>query len=134
MRARRAAILLGAAAAGCGLNVQAPDLFVLTRTGQGHTLTELFNYAGTVACNGGPAKELSDPLLLQARDLTTTLDADAKAKLRIAPAPDSVYLYTIKLEHGTISFPDTAGLKRPELAQVQQLALQAAQQACGLSA
>ena len=26
---------------GCGLNIQAADLFLLTRTGQGHTLTLL---------------------------------------------------------------------------------------------
>ncbi len=125
-------ILLCAELAGCGLNVQAPDLFVLTRTGQGTTLTELFNYAGTIRCNGGPAKQLPDPLLLQARDLTTTLDNDAKAKLRIAPTPDSVYLYTVRLQNGTISFPDTAGINHPELAQAEQLAIQAAQQGCGL--
>ena len=124
--------MLCAGLAGCGLNVQAPDLFVLMRTGQGSTLTELFNYAGTVRCNGGPPKLLPDPLLLQARDLATSLDTDAKARLRIAPAANSVFLYTVKLPDGTISFPDTAGLRRSELAQAQQLALQAAQQGCGL--
>jgi len=128
-----AAILLGAALAGCGLNVQAPDLFVLTRTGQGATLTELFNDAGTVRCNGGPVEQLPDALLLLARDLAATLDNDAKAKLRIAPTPNSVFFYTVKLQNGTISFPDTAGLEHPELAQTEQLALQAAQQACGRS-
>lgn len=127
-----ATISLGAGLAGCGLNVQAPDLFVITRTGQGSTLTELFNYAGTIACNAGPAKQLPDSLLLQARDLATTLDDDAKARLRIAPAPDSVYLYTVRLQDGTISFPDTAGLEHSELAQTEQLALQAAAQGCGL--
>ncbi len=133
MKAAGVVILLGVALAGCGLNVQAPDLFVVTRTGQGSTLTELFNYAGTVRCNGGPTKLLPDPLLLQARDLATTLDNDAKAKLRIAPKPNSVFFYTVRLADGTISFPDTAGGQHSELAQAEQLALQSAQQACGLS-
>ena len=131
-RARIAAVLGGAALAGCGLNVQAPDLFVLTRTGRGTTLTELFNYAGTVRCNGGPSRQLSDALLLQARDLASTLDGDAKTKLRIAPTPGSVFAYTVKLQDGTISFPDTAGLEHSELAETEQLALQAARQACRL--
>ena len=105
---------------------------MLKRTGQGSTLTELFNYAGTVRCNGGPARQLPDPLLLRARDLASSLDTDAKAKLRIAPAAGSVFLYTVKLPDGTISFPDTAGSRRSELAEAEQLALQAAQQGCGL--
>src|SRR5579875_3410657 len=39
--------------AGCGLNVQSPDLFLLTRRGQGQTLTLLVNDDGTVRCDGG---------------------------------------------------------------------------------
>ena len=45
--------LLAGALAGCGLNVASPDLFVLTRTGQGGKLTLLVNDGGTVRCNGG---------------------------------------------------------------------------------
>lgn len=126
-------VLALAALAGCGLNVQAPDLFLLTRTGPGGKLTELVNYAGTVSCNGGPAKPVPDPLLIQARDLADTLDADAQAKLRIPAGPNSIYRYTVKLPDGTISFPDTAGARHSELAQIQLWALQAAQGPCGLS-
>ena len=127
-----AAVLLCAGLAGC-FNVQSGDLFQLTRAGQGQRLTLLFNDSGTVACNGGAAKTLPDPLLLQARDLATTLDNDAKAGLHIAPAANSVYFYTIKLQNGTITFPDTAAAEHPELAQAEQLALNAAQQGCGMS-
>jgi len=118
--------------AACGLSVQAPDLFLLTRTGAGRTLTLLVNDSGTVACNGGSVQTLPDPLLLQARDLATSLDADAKARLRIPQAPGSVYRYTIKLQNGTIAFPDTAAGRHKELAQAELLALQIAQNPCKL--
>ena len=126
-----AAVLLCAGLAGC-FNVQSGDLFQLTRTGQGKQLTLLFNDSGTVACNGGAAKTLPDPLLLEARDLATTLNDDAQAGLHIAPPANAVFLYAIKLQNGTITFPDTAGAVHPELAQAEQLALNTAQQACGI--
>jgi hypothetical protein len=116
--------------AGCGLDIQAADLFLLTRTGQGHKLTLLVSDGGTIACNSGRPKSLPDPLLLQARDLASSLDADAKAGLRIASQPRSVFRYTMRLQDGTISFPDTAGARHPALAQAELFALQAAQQ-CG---
>jgi hypothetical protein len=124
-----AAALIG----GCGLGVQSPDLFLLTRTGQGPRLTLLVNDGGTIRCNGGTARKLADPLLLRARDLVNTLDSDAKRGLRIAATPSSVFHYTIKLQDGTISFPDTASKTHSELAQAELLAVQLAQQACGLS-
>ncbi len=45
---------------GCGLNVQSPDLFLLTRTGQGTQLTLLVNDGGTISCNGAKAKNISN--------------------------------------------------------------------------
>jgi hypothetical protein len=134
---RRAALglVLGGLLAGCGLNVESPDLFLLTRTGQGHKLTLLVNDGGTIRCNEAAARNLPDPLLLQARDLAGGLGGDAQQNLRLAPAPNSVYRYTIRLQQGTISFPDTAAAsgKYPRLAQAEQFALQAAQRSCGLS-
>ena len=122
------------ALAGCGLNVQAPDLFLLTRTGQGARLTLLVNDGGTIRCNGGRARHLPDPLLLRARDLATALDGDAKEGLKLPSPANSVYRYTIRLQDGTISFPDaaTAAGGYPNLAQAELFAVQAAQQACGL--
>jgi hypothetical protein len=120
-------------AAGCGLGVQSPDLFLLTRTGQGQTLTMLVNDGGTIRCNGAGAKALPDPLLLRARDLATSLDNYAKAKLRLPSTPGSVFFYTVRLQDGTISFPDTAARRRSEVAQAELFTVQAAQQACGLA-
>ena len=113
--------------------MQSPDLFLLTRTGGATKLTLLINDSGTISCNGGPAKQLSDPLLLRARDLATSLDTDAKAKLRIPLSKNSIYSYSIQLQDGTIRFPDTAALKHPELAQAVSFALQVAQRPCGVS-
>jgi hypothetical protein len=135
---RRLACLtaLGVAAAvvaGCGLNVQSADLFMLTRTGQGKSLTLLVNDSGTISCNGGKAKSLPDPLLLDARDLADDLNKDAQNKLQVPPpAADSVFSYKIKLEHGTVSFSDTAARGHPELARAELFAVQAAQGPCGL--
>jgi hypothetical protein len=126
-------LIAAALLAGCGLNIESPDLFLLTRTGQGQQLTLLVNDSGTIRCNGSKAKPLSDTLLIQARDLAQNLDSDAKAKLRIQRAPNSVALYTIRLQDGTIEFPDTAGGRHQELAQAELFAVQAAQQACGLA-
>jgi hypothetical protein len=126
-------IVLGLLVAGCGLQVSSPDLFVLERTGQGQRLSILVNDGGTIRCNGGKSKSLSDPLLLSARQLASDLDDDAKAKLTIPTGPRSVFRYTMRLQDGTISFPDTAAARRPELARAEQFALQAAQGPCGLA-
>lgn len=134
MRWALALIALAGLIAGCGFDVQSPDLFVLTRTGQGARLELLVNYGGTISCDGRPPRSLPDPLLLEARDLANALDGDAKAKLRIAATPNSVYRYTISLQGGTISFPDTATAsgKFPALAQAELFTVDAAQQVCRL--
>lgn len=128
------ALLLAVCVAGCGFDVQAPDLFLLTRTGQGGRLTLLVNDGGTISCNGRHPRKLSDPLLLRARDLASSLGGDARRRLRIRPGANSVYRYTIRLQDGTISFPDTAtaGGRYPRLAQAELFTVQAVQQACGL--
>jgi hypothetical protein len=125
--------LIGGLLAGCGLGVQSPDLFLLTRTGVGAPLTMLVNDGGTIRCNGGKTRQLADPLLIQARDLASNLDKDAKASLSIPPGPRSVARYRIRLQNGTINFPDTAAAVHHELAQAELFTVQAAQKACGLS-
>jgi hypothetical protein len=120
--------------AGCGFDVQSPDLFKVTRTGQGRTLSLLVNDGGTISCNGGKPKSLSDPLLLQARDLSTNLNSDAKAKLSFPASARSVYSYTVKVQNGTFTFPDTAADSRKELSQLELFVVQAAADPCGISA
>jgi hypothetical protein len=130
-----AAVLLVCASAflaGC-FDVESPDLFLLTRTGSGQTLTLLVNSGGTIKCNGGPVKPLPDKLLLVARDLATTLGNDASKKLHIPRTANTVDMYSVRLPQGTVTFPDTAGRRRSELAQTELFTVQAAQQGCELS-
>ncbi len=120
------------AAAGCGLGVNSADLFVLERTGQGHTISLLVNDGGTIRCNGSSPKPIPDPLLLQARDIATNLDADAKAQLRLPARPGSIYTYRLKLQDGTVSFADTSAAAHHELAAAELFAAQMAHSICGL--
>ena len=134
MRIFVALIATVAVLAGCGFDVQSPDLFQVTRTGQGQKLTLLVNDSGTIACNGGKPKALPDRLLLQARDLTTNLNADAKAKARFPAGPGSVFSYTVKVQNGTFTFPDTAAGARKELSQLELFVVQAAADPCAINA
>jgi hypothetical protein len=135
MRLRAAvALVLAALVTGCGFEVEEPDLFLVTRTGvHGQKLTLLVNDGGTIACDGGKPKNLPDPLLLQARDLATSLNNDVNAKLRFPTSARSVYSYTVRVQSGTMSFPDTAGLSRKELSDLELFVVQAATNPCGLS-
>jgi hypothetical protein len=135
MRLRAAVVLLLAAlVTGCGFEVEEPDLFLVTRTGaQGQKLSLLVNDGGTIRCDGGKAKNLPDPLLLQARDLATSLNTDVSSKLRFPNSARSVYSYTVKVQNGTMSFPDTAALTRKELSDLELFVVQAAANPCGLS-
>jgi hypothetical protein len=130
----RASVVMGALAlaTGCGFDVKSADLFLLTRTGQGQTLTLLVNDGGTVRCNGGKAKTLSDPLLLLGRDIADELDKDVKSNLRTVAAPGSVYRYSVRLQDGTLRFPDTAARHHVEMARAEDFTVRVAQQVCGL--
>ncbi len=134
-RALASAALAAAAAvlvAGC-FDVQSADLFLLTRTGQGSKLTLLINDAGTVRCDGAKAKPVSNTTLITARDLADNLATDAQNKLTIPDGPGSVYYFRIRLEQGTVSFPDRAAATRKVLAQAELFAAQTAQKECGLT-
>jgi hypothetical protein len=127
------AVTMTVALGGC-FDVQSPDLFLITRTGSGSKLTILINDSGTISCNGGKAKPISNSRLIQARDLADNLGTDATAKLTIPPAAGDVYYYRIKLQAGSIAFPDKAAdARHPNLAQAELFTVQAATQACGIA-
>ena len=132
LRPLAACCLAALAVSGCGLNVQSPDLFLLTRTGAGKKLRLLVNDSGTIRCNGGPAKTLPDPLLLDARQLASVLDKDVQNKVRFGGHP-GVYSFSVHLQDGTLTFPDRAAAQHSELARAELFTLQAAQGPCGLS-
>ena len=134
MRILIAVLATVAVLAGCGFDVQSADLFQVTRFGQGQKLTLRVNDGGTIACNGGKPKSLPDPLLLEARDLATNLNQDAKAKLRFPASARSVFSYTVKVPNGTFTFPDTAAVARKELSQLELFVIRAAADPCGIAA
>jgi len=128
-----AAIVIAAGLCGCGFDVQSPDLFLLTRTGQGAKLTLLVNDGGTIRCNGGKPRQIPDSMLISARDLSDNLVGDGTAKLAIPAPAGTVYYYRIKVQQGAISFPDRSAGGHSELAQAELFATQAAQQICHLN-
>ena len=119
---------------GCGIDITSADLFVLTRTGQGQTLTLLVNDGGTIRCNGRRKRALSNALLLRARDIASSLDKDVKAHMKFPSKANTVFTYKVQLQDGTISFADTSAAGHKELAQAELFAVQAAQSACGIAA
>jgi hypothetical protein len=123
-----AVIALGTS--GCGLHVTSPDLFVLTRNGQGQRLTLVVNDGGTIRCNGGRARPIGDPLLLKARSLVTKLDSDAKAQLRVPGGARTVYSYSIEMQTGTVTFADSAAVAHPELGPAEEFAIEAERGPC----
>lgn len=126
-----AAVALCIALAGC-FDVQSPDLFLLTRTGPGATLTLLVNYGGTISCNHARAKPIPDAMLIGARDLADNLISDASHHLTIPRTSHTVDYFRIEMQQGTISFPDEAASTHPTLAQAELFAVRAAQRICGL--
>lgn len=126
-----AAAVIAIAASGCGYDVELPDLFAITRTGEGSTLSLVVNQSGAITCNHGRQKMLTSAQLITARDLSDNLGADATAKLHIPPAPGTVYYYRVRKEQGTIAFPDRAATDHRYLGQLEAFVLQVAPQYCG---
>jgi hypothetical protein len=133
MKGAVVAALCAVLLAGCGFDVQEPDLFLVTRTGgQGQKLSLLVNDSGTISCDGARPKPISDPQLLAARDLASSLNTDVSSKLKFPESARSVYSYTVKVQNGTMSFPDIAALTHKELSDLELFVVQAAAHPCGL--
>jgi len=118
---------------GCGTT--APDLFLLTRSGSlpGARLTLLVNDGGTVRCNGGAARPLSDPQLLVARRVQEDVSDDAQKDLTLPARTGSLLRFRIRTQDGTVTFSDVDAGTRPELGRVIAFARTVAQDVCGLA-
>jgi hypothetical protein len=117
--------------AGCGLQIQEPDLFLIKRSGAGRTATIVINSDGTVTCNQRRTGTLSSSQLITARDIQPAIHRMALRKLRLPPTSRSIYLYRVRVDSGTITFPDTAAAHNKTLAQLELLDTQGQQLACG---
>jgi hypothetical protein len=131
---KRLALLLAASAslAGCG-NRTAPDLFVLTRAGSvpGANLRLRVSDDGLVRCNGGARQRMSDPLLLDAREIARELNDLAPRTL--APGPRSVLRYRLRLQDGTVTFSDSSRRQTREMFLTQEFTRRVAKSVCGLA-
>jgi hypothetical protein len=132
MRWAAAALALVALASGCG--TPSADLFVVHRSGSipEARLTLLVSDGGTVQCNGRK-RELSDALLLQARELARDLESPAGRGVRLAPGPDAVLRYNVRLEDGSVRFSDTSRGQPAVFRRVAFFVREVAQSACGLA-
>jgi hypothetical protein len=127
------AILCVLLAAGCG-GVEAPDLFIVQRTGSvpGAGLTLLVNEEGGVHCNGGKVLKLSDPALVQARAIQEDLKGPASAHTSLPAQAGSVLSYHLRDENGSVSFADNSTGQPAVFRNLALFVLQTAQQVCHL--
>lgn len=134
MRCAVCALVAAVLLAGCGGNgVVAADLFIVYRSGTvpGANLTLLVNEEGVIHCNGGPARRIEDPQLVQARGIQEELKGPALAHLSLPAKPGSVFSYYVRDQDGAVRFSDNSAGKPKVLRELQALVLELAQGVCG---
>lgn len=124
--------------AGCG-GINAPDLFIVKRTGSGpHAkLTLLVNEEGGVHCNGvgasaGHKLKLSDAALVEARAIQEDLEEPTEKHVSLAPGAKSVLSYYVRNEHGYVRFSDNSAAQPKVFRRLALFVLQTAQRVCRL--
>ncbi len=119
---------------GCG-GIEAPDLFIVQRTGSGPgaPLTLLVNEEGGVNCNGGKTLKLNDPQIVQARVIQEALKDPAEAHVTLRARPGSVLSYYLRDENGTVRFSDNSPGQPAVFRRLALFVLQTAQQVCHLA-
>jgi hypothetical protein len=127
--------LVAAAIAIVGCAQEAPaDVMLVTRAGSvpGARLTLRITDDGRVSCNDKPLVNITSPQLIEARALAEDLDKAAKSHLRLAPRPQIVFSYAVKLPDGTLRFSDNSLHQSTAMFQVAILAHRIAQRGCRL--
>ncbi len=133
LRRAAAVVTVALSVTACGFDVNLGDVFALTRTGAGGTLTIVVNQSGFISCNGHKQKMISSAMLITARDLQVNLTNDATKNLKIPSTAGTVHYFRVTDQQGTVAFPDRAAATHPTLAQLELFATQVATQVCGLS-
>ena len=128
-----AALVLAAAAAGCG--TPSADLFAVQRAGSvpGAKLDMVVSDGGTVRCNGRPAVDITDDELLDARELQRDLKDAAERHLEFASRPGSVMRYEVRTPDGSVRFADNSPGARGTLAKLVLFVRTVAKQRCRLA-
>jgi hypothetical protein len=130
VRAALAAALV-LALAGCGS--EAPDLFEVQRSGEGHNakLDMVVNDGGSVTCNG-QEHELNGKLLLRARHAASDLARPAQLGLELPPGHGTVLSYRVRSPDGTVSFSDSSAHQPQVFLELQALTKDISENVCGL--
>jgi hypothetical protein len=131
--AAAAALLAAAALSGCGS--AARDLFLVTRSGDvpGARLALRITDDGRASCNRRPLVEITSEQLIAARESTRDLEEPAKAHLRLAPGPQSVFSYRVRTEEGTVAWSDDSPRQPPVLFKLAKLTRDVAKGPCHLA-
>jgi len=143
-RARRGpprlrALAVGATVAGSGwlaaCGEAAPDLFTVQRTGviPGARLNLIVSDDGTVRCNGANKLLMSDPELLQARQLQRDLDKPATNGVTLPPGRQSILTYTVTTPSGQVRFSDTSPGVQPAFLRLAAFTREVATGVCRLA-
>jgi hypothetical protein len=130
-RALAGGLLAALALAGCG--AEYPDLMVLERSGElpGARLTLLVNDGGTVRCDDDPERRLPDALLLDAREIATSLEDEAARDLVLPRATGALLRFRLRMEQGSVRFSDVDAARRPQLGALVAFVRTVAQDVCG---
>jgi hypothetical protein len=124
-----------AALAGCGGGAIAPDLFEVIRSGAipGAQLDLVVSNDGFARCNRGPRQMIAGSELLDARSLQQELDSDARLGRKLAPGPNAVLGYRVRMMDGTIVFADTSPGISLAMRKLAALTHELATRVCGLA-
>jgi hypothetical protein len=127
------AALALAASTGCGS--EARDLFLVTRSGDvpGARLTLRITDDGRASCNGRPLVEIASDQVIAAREAQRDVEDSAKAHLRLAPGPQSVFSYRVKAEAGTVTWSDDSSRQPVVLFKLAKLTRDVAKGPCHLA-
>jgi hypothetical protein len=135
---RRAALTAVAALAALAISAcgsEARDLFLVTRSGDvpGAGLTLRITDDGRASCNGKPLVDITSAQVISARETERDLGKPAKAQLRLAPGPQSVFSYRVRTQDGGVAWSDDSPRQPPVLFKLAQLTRDVAKGPCHLA-
>ena len=127
------ATLLALAIGACGS--EARDLFLVTRSGDvpGAGLTLRVTDDGRASCNGKPLVDITSAQLIAARESERDIGKPAKAQLRLAPGPQSVFSYRVRTQDGGVAWSDDSARQPPVLFKLAKLTRDVAKGPCHLA-
>jgi hypothetical protein len=127
------AALTALAMSACGS--EARDLFLVTRSGDvpGARLTLRITDDGRASCNGKPLVDITSAQLIAARESERDIGKPAKAQLRLAPGPQSVFSYRVRTQDGGVAWSDDSARQPPVLFKLAKLTRDVAKGPCRLA-